>query len=233
MDFTARRLNMIEVHFHFSVNADYVTIGGRDIRHFYSQDKDIHVRGTVYMDGKLKAKDKLQIGALFPSKPVFKYNFTEVVHDTVFRHESLVKVMGKKIFRDRLEIKNLHTNGSLSMLSNVPADGIVRLRLDGDLNVDEIRCRNAFVYNDVNGVRADQFGHSWLTVEGDQIFSEHQTFNNLQVDSIAQYGNLEEQGLKYDINNAMKNTYLTNRREVIHQKTIFGEEEDINFMLWR
>lgn len=210
-----------------SITSDHVTHGGRDIRHYYAHDKDIHVPGTVYLKGKLQAKNSLKIGALYPSKPVFKYNVTEMVHDTVFRYETDVKVTGQKIFRDKLQIGNLKSGGKFSNLSKVPLDGMVRIKIDGNLVAPVIKCSHVHVHQEINGMPAEQFGHQWLSTEGDQIFSQRQTFHNFNAEKLLLYGHLEENGVKYDINNAVKNTYSTNRREVVLPKTVFGEKRDI------
>lgn len=211
--------NQIEA---FSLKADYASLGGRDIGRFYAHDKDMHVPGTLYFKGSVKAEKKLKIGTLYPSRPVFKYNITEVVHDTVFRYETDVKVIGKKVFTDRLEIGNLQTNGEFSKLAQVPMDRKVVLQVNGDLLAEQIKCSKLVVKQELNGFPADQFGHLWLSVEGDQMFSEEQTFRNLNADRVTLYGRMEQEGVKYDVNGAMKNTYLTNRREVVQKRAIFG-----------
>lgn len=197
--------------------------GGREIRNYLSQDKDIHVPGTVQFRGKLQVKDKMNIGSLFPRKTVFNHNITEMTKDTIFRYDHDVRVTGKKVFKDTLLIRNLKTTGAFANLSQVPLDGIMRYEIVGDLSEQEIKCSQLHVYNELNGMRADQFGHLWLSTEGDQIFSKHQIFNILNSDKLMLYGHLEEDGVKYDINNAMKSTYLTNRKEVVYSKAVFGK----------
>lgn len=206
-----------------STASDRVALGGRDIRHFYARDKDIHVPGPVTFKGSLKPTQKLKIKALYPTRPVLRYNFTELHKDTVLRYETDVIVTGKKIFKDRLNIRNMKTEGAFANLSQVPSDGILGIELNGDLSGEEIKCSQLFVHEEMNGIPADQFGHLWLSWEGDQIFTKHQTFHNLKVDKIHLYGQLEANGIKYDISNAPRNTYLTNRREVVLPKTVFGE----------
>lgn len=211
--------NQIEA---FSLEAEYASLDGRDIARFYAHDKEMVIPGTVYFKGTVKPEKKLKIGTLLPSRPVFKYNITEVVHDTVFRYEADVRVIGKKVFKDRLEIRNLQTTGEFSKLAQVPGNRKVILQVNGDLLAEQIQCSKLVVHEDLNGFPADQFGHLWLSVEGDQMFSEHQTFRNLNADRVTLYGRMEQDGNAYDVNGAMKNTYLVNRREVVEKAAIFG-----------
>lgn len=215
----------IHLTFHFpsSIKSDYVSHGGRDVRSLYGKDKSIWVPGSGHFRGILQAKKKLQIGVLFPKQPVFGYNITEIVHDTVFNYETNVKVIGKKIFSDKLEVRNLQTGGQYGKLANVPRNGFLKVNKEGELIAKEIRCRNLFIHKDLNGIPATEFGHLWLTVEGDQIFSAPQTFHNFRADKVTLYGSLEENSINYDVNNAMKNTYLTNRKEVVLPRATFGE----------
>lgn len=207
----------------FSLNANHVSLNGRYIRNFYGNDKDVKVPGEVYLKGTLKAKNKLMIGAFYPKNLVFNYNFTEIVQDTVFRYDTHVKLSGRKVFKDKLSIESLQTHGSLANLSQVPLDGVLRFQLDGDLDANDLNCGQVIVNMGINGLPAYKFGHSWLAVEGDQIFTEHQTFYNVHADKLLLYGHLEEEGVQYDVNSAMRNTYLTNRKEVILPKVSFGK----------
>lgn len=180
--------------------------------------------GTVHFRGTLRAKSQLKIGALYPSRRVFEQNFTELAQDTVFRYDKNVKVTGRKIFTETLNVRNLKTSGAFANLSRVPLDGMLRFKLEGDLLANRIQCGALHVHHSLNGIAANQFGHLWLSTEGDQIFTAPQTFHNLNAERVRLYGQLEENGVHYDVNNALQGTFLTNRREVVGlPRVVFGE----------
>lgn len=187
--------------------------------------------GVVSFKGSLKPIKQFKIGTFYPSGQVFNYSIAELAKDTVFRYETDARVTGKKVFQDKLNIRNLKTIGSYANLSQVPLDGILRFKLNGNLLADQIKCSNFVVTRNLNGMPGDRFGKFWLSMEGDQIFSEHQTFHNLNVERLQLYGHLDENRVKYDINSAMGNSYLTNRREVVPTKTVFGEWKGVKGLI--
>lgn len=193
------------------------------MRNLFARNKDIYLPGAVRFEGTVKAKENLVIGTLFPSRPVFNYNLTEIAKDTVFRYNKNPKVTGKKTFKNNLNIRNLKTAGEFGNLSQVPDDGILKLHLhEKDFLATVLQAKNVHINGEINGVPATQFGNLWLTMEGDQVFLKPQTFQDLNADKIVLYGQMEERGVKYDISNALRDTYLINRKETCTSKAVFG-----------